>query len=58
MPDIPDSFWRLVDAVVEGRALPFLGAGVSAQARCPGKPRWKPTVEYMRTALISGEALF
>lgn len=38
-------FQRIVDALLEGRVLPFVGAGISIDARVPGYPPFQPDIE-------------
>lgn len=41
------AFERLVGHVLDGRVIPFVGAGISLQARVPGDPDFKPQVSWM-----------
>lgn len=46
-------FIRLARVFLEGRGLPFLGAGISATAAIPIEADWEPTVDWMVEALIT-----
>ena len=46
--DLTARFWRLVRAILDNRAVPFLGAGFSATARDPANPDFKPTVTTLQ----------
>ena len=45
---------RLLDRLMEGRVVPFLGAGVSLDARRPGDDEFQPTVHYLKVGLVGG----
>ena len=42
---------RLVDRLLEGRVVLFLGAGVSNGARIPGDSEFQPTLKWMKNQL-------
>ena len=42
------AFQRLVFRVLDGRVIPFVGAGISLQARVPGDLEFKPAVWWLR----------
>lgn len=51
MTDLQERMGRLVDRLLEGGVVPFLGAGVSNEARCPSHTAFVPTVAYLKSSL-------
>ncbi|RUM38017.1 MAG: hypothetical protein DSY57_03210, partial [Desulfobulbus sp.] len=49
---ILNRFIKLAQVFIEGRGVPFLGAGISMSARVPPGQVWKPTVSWMTEALL------
>ena len=51
-------FVRLAKVFIDGRGVPFLGAGVSQNATCPAGTSWRPTVSCMIGDLIDAAIPF
>lgn len=44
---VEDKFKHLLDRLLEGRLIPFVGAGISRHARIPNQPDFEPTMAYL-----------
>jgi hypothetical protein len=51
MEKMVEAFCRLVDRVIDGRVVPFVGAGISQEARVSGNSDFKPTVGWLQDRL-------
>ena len=48
-----DRFERLRKRLLDRRVMPFVGAGISTQARVDGDPAFEPTLTHMKQQLVA-----
>ena len=51
--DLRDRFERLRKRLLDRRVMPFVGAGISTQARVDGDPAFEPTLTHMKQQLVA-----